>query len=95
MVPLGLYYPCSQGENGPDCNPHCLYDIINDPNDLSAENPEKVKELLQKYDKYSQESRDMQDQGIHTEGDLPNDPDACKYMKDNGGYWRPWKNLDY
>ena len=93
-----LDYPCSQGENGPDCNPHCLYDIINDPNekkDLSAENPEKVKELLQKYDKYSQESRDMQDQGIHAEGDLPNDPDACKYMKDNGGYWRPWKNLDY
>ena len=40
-----------------------------------------MKELLQKYDKYSQESRDMQDQGIHAEGDLPNDPDACKYRR--------------
>ena len=28
-----LDYPCSQGENGPDCNPYCLYDIVNDPSE--------------------------------------------------------------
>lgn len=84
-----LDYPCSQGEKGPDCKPYCLYDIVNDPNekkDLSTANQEKVKELLEKYNKYSQESPDMQDQGIHAEDDLPNDPNACNYMRENGGY---------
>lgn len=92
-----LDYPCSQGENGPDCDPYCLYDIVDDPNekkDLAKENPSKVKELLEKYNKFSNEPRDMQDQGYHSEKECPKDPNACTYMKDHGGYWRPWKNLD-
>ena len=91
-----LDYPCSQGEKGPNCDPYCLYDIVNDPSekkDLSKAYPEKLKELLEKYNKYSKEPRDMQDQGIHSQGEMPNDPDACKYMTDHGEYWRPWKNL--
>lgn len=92
-----LDYPCSQGENGPDCDPYCLYDIVNDPSekkDLAKENPSKVKELQEIYNRFSKEPRDMQDQGYHSEADCPKDHNACTYMKDKGGYWRPWKNLD-
>ena len=91
-----LDYPCTQGKNGENCDPYCLYDIVNDPSerkDLSKSNPEKLKELLDKYNEYSSEPRDMQDQGIHSEKDVPMDPDACKYMADHGGYWRPWRNI--
>ena len=37
-----LDYPCSKGPEGPDCDPHCLYDIVNDPEErhnLAAESP--------------------------------------------------------
>ena len=91
-----LDYPCTEGPKGPDCDPYCLYDIINDPSerkDLSKENPEIVKKLLDKYNAFSKEPRDMQDQGYHATSNLPNDPDACKFMTANGGYWKPWKNL--
>ena len=47
--------------------------------DLSTTNSDKLKE---RYNKYSQESRDMQDQGIHSEKDMPNDSTACNYMTD-------------
>ena len=92
-----LDYPCSQGEIGRDCDPYCLYDIVKDPHerdDLSKENIEKLKELLDRYTKYSQEPRDMQDQGYHSEQECPEDSNACQYMKDHGGYWRPWKNIN-
>ena len=91
-----LDYPCSQGATGANCDPYCLYDIVSDPsekNDLSSTNPSKVKELLDRYNAYSKEPRDMQDQGIHMEKDMAKDPNACKFMADHGGYWRPWKNL--
>ena len=92
-----LDYPCSQGETGPDCDPYCLYDIVNDPyekKDLSSENPSMVKELLKRYNKFSKEPRNMQDQGYHSEETVPKDPDICQYLKDHGGYWRPWKNVN-
>ncbi|XP_019852368.1 PREDICTED: arylsulfatase J-like isoform X1 [Amphimedon queenslandica] len=91
-----LDYPCSYGPEGPDCDPYCLYDIVNDPTekkDLSKENPDMLKKLVERYNSYSKEPRDMQDQGYHSEDDIPKDPNACKYMADNGGYWRPWKNI--
>ena len=91
-----LDYPCDQGTKGPDCDPYCLYDIVNDPtekNELSKQNPEMLKKLLDRYNSYSNEPRDMQDQGYHSAESLPSDHNACQYMKDNGGYWRPWKNL--
>lgn len=91
-----LDYPCSQGKNGPDCDPYCLYDIVNDPNetkDIAPGNP-MLTDLLRRYDKFSAESREMQDQGYHSEKALPTDKDACQYMQDHGGYWRPWKNLN-
>ena len=91
-----LDFPCTKGPEGSNCDPYCLYDIVNDPtekNNLSKEKPEQVQELLEKYDSFSKEPRDMQDQGWHSMGSLPQDPGACKFMSDNGGYWRPWKNL--
>ena len=91
-----LDYPCSKTSDGPDCDPHCLYDIVNDPTekkDLSKENPDMVQKLLERYNAFSKEPREMQDQGYHSESALPSDSTACKYMADNGGYWRPWKNL--
>ena len=91
-----LDYPCSQGNEGPDCDPYCLYDIVNDPQekkDLSTGNPDKLNQLLERYNKYSEESRDMQDQGYHSRNACPVDKDVCQYMKEHGGYWRPWKNL--
>ena len=89
-----LDYPCTDGPKGEDCNPYCLYDIVNDPGekkDLTKEQPDLLQKMLDKYNAYSKESRDMQDQGYHSDGDLPVLKDACKYMADNGGYWRPWK----
>ena len=91
-----LDYPCSDGPKGENCDPYCLYDIVNDPreeHELSKEKPDILKELLDRYNKYSKEPREMQDQGYHSEEDLPLDPNACKYMADHGGYWQPWKNV--
>ena len=92
-----LDHPCSRGVEGPDCDPYCLYDIVNDPsenNELSKQNPEMLKKLLDRYNSYSKEPRDMQDQGYHSNITLPIDPNACDYMTSSGGsYWRPWKNV--
>ena len=91
-----LDYPCSDGPKGENCDPYCLYDIVNDPreeHELSKEKPDVLKELLDRYNKYSKEPRDMQDQGYHSEEVLPLDPNACNYMADHGGYWQPWKNV--
>ncbi len=88
-----LDYPCRNGPNGQNCDPYCLYNIVEDPgehNELSKSEPEKLQELLQHYNAYAIEPRDMQDQGYHS-GDLPVYNDACKYMNENGGYWQPWK----
>jgi len=74
---------------------YCLYDIVNDPTEkknLADQQPDMVKKLLDRYNVYSKEPRHMQDQGYHNESSLPVDKTACQYMKDNGGYWRPWKN---
>ena len=89
-----LDYPCKDGPKGKDCNPNCLYDIVNDPgekNDLSDQKSDILQQMLQKYNAYSKESRSMQDQGYHNDTSLPVYKDACKYMAENGGYWRPWK----
>ena len=92
-----LDYPCHKGPTGEDCTPHCLYDIINDPgekNNLVDKEPEILTMMLDKYNAYSKEPSDMQDQGYHDMASLPVYKDACKYMSENGGYWRPWKNVD-
>ena len=89
-----LDYPCTDGPKGPDCDPYCLYDIVNDPNehhDLAKEKSDILQELLNRYNKFSKEPRDMQDQGYHSNIEIPNDKDSCDYMKAHGGYWCPWK----
>ena len=92
-----LDYPCKDGVNGQDCDPHCLYNIVEDPgehNDLSKSEPEILKKLLDRYNNYFSEPRDMQDQGYHLHTDVPTDKTACKYMAAHGGYWRPWRNVN-
>lgn len=43
-----LNYPCEDVPNDGDCNPHCLYNIMDDPeecNDLSKTETQKLEEL--------------------------------------------------
>ena len=89
-----LDYPCKDGPTGEDCNPNCLYDIVNDPgekNNLVEKEADVYKKMLDKYNAYSKESSSMQDQGYHNDSSLPVLKNACNYMKENGGYWCPWK----
>ena len=88
-----LNYPCSDGPKGPNCDPYCLYNIVQDPeerNELSKTEPDMLKKLLDRYNSYSKEPRSMQDQGYHSDDEVPVEEDACEYMMKNGGYWRPW-----
>ena len=88
-------YPCKESVRPDDCqNNYCLFDVIKDPeerNDLSTKEPALLKKLIDRYNKYSKEPRDMQDQGYHSVEDLPEDVHACQFMEEHGGYWRPWK----
>ena len=89
-----LQFPCISGSRGGNCDPYCLYDIVNDPsekNDLSATENTVLNKMIERYQWYGKEPRDMQDQGYHFQTDLPIDSDACSYMVDHGGYWQPWK----
>ena len=90
-----LDYPCSDGPKGENCDPYCLYDIVNDPreeHELSKEKPDILQKMLDRYNKYSKEPREMQDQGYHSDAEVPSDKNACKYMIAHGGYWQPWKD---
>ena len=58
--------------------------------ELSKTEPDMLKKLLDRYNSYSKEPRSMQDQGYHSDDEVPVEEDACEYMKKNGGYWRPW-----
>ena len=88
-----LNYPCEEGPMDEDCDPYCLYNIVEDPEEkvnLSDSEPEKLQELLERYNEYSKEPRHMQDQGYHSERELPRFYDVCWYMNNKGGYWQPW-----
>ena len=90
-----LDYPCSDGPKGGNCHPYCLYNIVTDPQEkkeLSSSEPEVFKRMLEKYNHYSKEDRNQQDQGYHTDAQVPADNKACSYMKEHGGYWQPWKD---
>lgn len=95
---LALDTPCSMGEKASDdCDPYCLFDIVKDPeerHELSKEQPELLKKMLSKYNAYSAEPAHMQDLGYRNDSSLPTFSDACQHMKENGGYWRPWKNVE-
>ena len=94
-------YPCTDGPVGENCDPYCLFNIIKDPgehNNLADKEKDILNKLLDRYNEYSKEPREMQDQGCHGMGDgeCPSDPmdTVCEYMQQHGGYWRPWRNLD-
>ena len=89
-----LQFPCIKGPKGGNCDPYCLYNIVDDPSeqrDLSKSETTVFSEMLQRYKKYGEEPREMQDQGYHTQDNMPIDEGACDYMANNGGYWQPWK----
>ena len=91
-----LDYPCSQGKKGNDCDPYCLYNIIEDPGerqDLSKTKPEIFKMMVDRYNAHAKEPQDRLDQGYHRSQDVPTFKDACEYMAKHGGYWRPWVNV--
>ena len=89
--------PCKTGRTGENCDPYCLYNIVKDPNEekeLSKTEPEILKKMLDTYNEYDKEPRELQDQGYHGTKELPVFKDACKYMRKRGGYWRPWINAN-
>ena len=91
-----LDYPCSQGAKGDDCDPYCLYNIIEDPGerqDLTKTKPDILKRMVDRYNAHAKEPQDMLDQGYHRRQDVPIYEGACEYMAKHGGYWRPWVNV--
>ena len=89
-------YPCTNGTVTSDCDPYCLFDIIQDPKekqDLSKVKPDVLKMMLDRYNSHAKEPQDMLDQGWHIKQEVPVSKEACKYMTDHGGYWRPWVNV--
>jgi len=89
--------PCSKAPVDKNCDPYCLYDIVNDPRekeDLTEKEPDLLKKLLALYNAYSDEPRYMQDQGYHNDSSLPTNDNVCQYMADHGGYWRPLTNVE-
>ena len=92
-----LDYPCSKGPENNDCDPYCVFDIIQDPSErhnLAKEQPDLLSELLSRYNKYGQEPKELQNQGYDSSKAVPNDPNACKLMQEKGGYWYPWAEKD-
>ena len=91
-----LDYPCANGTEGPDCDPYCLYNIIEDPGekrDLSKTKPDILKMMVDRYNNHAKEPQDMLDQGFHSGRGLPVFPQACQYMREHGDYWQPWVNV--
>ena len=89
-------YPCTNGTEGSDCEPYCLYNIIEDPgekHDLSQSQPDILQKMLDRYNSHAKEPQNRLDQGYHSHTGLPDFPQACQYMRAHGGYWRPWKNV--
>ena len=79
-----LDYPCHDGPKGENCDPYCLYNIVDDPSEhkeLSQQEPDILKKMIKQYNEYAKEPRDMQDQGIHKEGQLTFDDTACTYYE--------------
>ena len=98
MVSDPLDYPCTNGSIGEDSDPYCLFNLVQDPherNNLVDTEKAKLQKLLDRYNSYSKEPQEMQDQGYHHTLDLPTAPigDLCKFMCQHGGYWQPWMDL--
>ena len=91
-----LDYPCTKGTEGNDCDPYCLYNIVEDPGerqDLAHTKPDILKMMVDRYNNHAKEPQDMLDQGYHSEKELPKDDKACEFMEQHGGYWQPWVNV--
>lgn len=88
-----LDYPCTNGTNGNNCSPYCLYNIVEDPteeNDLAGTHPLILHGLVEEYNKSA--SDPGRDQGYHSRASVPTDPNVCSILEAQGGYWQPWKD---
>ena len=87
--------PCSHHQETDNCDPYCLYNIIDDPGEskeLMHSQPQILAKMLAKYNEYSSEPQSRRDQGYHSEDDLPINTNACtQLMEKYGGYWGPWE----
>ena len=93
-----LNYPCTNGTEGSDCDPHCLYNIIEDPGerkDLSKTKPDILRMMLNRYNSHGKEFQDKLDQSYRdwTHLSMADFPKVCEYMQQHGGYWQPWVNV--
>ena len=81
-----LNYPCENGTVSNDCEPYCLYNIIDDPGERKYLSQTNKQRMIDRYNSHTKEDRDMLD---HSRYGLPDFAEACQYMKDHGVYWRP------
>ena len=91
-----LDYPCTNGTVGNDCDPYCLYNIVEDPRetqDLTKTKPDILQMMLDRYNSHAKEPQDRLDQGYHNPNECPTFAEACQYMKEHGSYWQPWVNV--
>ena len=91
-----LDYPCSNGSVSTNCEPYCLYNIVQDPQErqeLSKTKPDILKMMVDRYNSHAKEPQDRLDQGYHNFNHLPAFDGACQYMAERGGYWIPWVNV--
>jgi leishmanolysin-like peptidase len=91
-------YPCATNtsNHGPDCTPHCLYNVLDDPSELRELSGVKahagvLADMLGRYAAVGAQT------GMPNPADVmwgeqgrPYDPQACAQAAAGGGYWRPW-----
>lgn len=98
-------YPCNKTAEGPDCDPFCLYNVLDDPSERhelsksthaagtgGGKNKDAVAalaRLLQVYKDIGIEQQNPDDVRWNEQG-KPWDPLALSYAREMGGYWRPW-----
>lgn len=93
-------YPCSRTADGPDCIPHCLFNVLEDESerhDLSTDNASAndataLQRLLEAYEAVGKEEGMPNElDRLWNEQGSPWDPAALGHALATGGYWRPWR----
>ena len=96
-------YPCNKTAIGPDCDPYCLYNVLDDPSERhelsrstdagtgSKDAAAALARLLRVYEDVGMEGGmpNKDDVGWNEQG-RPWDPAALSFALEMGGYWRPW-----
>uniref|UniRef100_A0A1X7V869 Sulfatase N-terminal domain-containing protein n=1 Tax=Amphimedon queenslandica TaxID=400682 RepID=A0A1X7V869_AMPQE len=94
-----LDYPCSKGPENNDCDPYCVFDIVQDPSErhnLAKEQPELLNELLSCYNKYGQEPKSFRIKAmiqVKLFQMIPTLVNLCKRKKATGAHGQ--KKIDH